>query len=298
MSTPTLAQARSHYERQRNIALLALSAVRRLFARNRPLTEVAATVTAYQMASATAASQQVAGWAGSSEALTSAAVFAGVSSAGFPIIEPIIATIDRVVPAPVEALPANWWKDAQPFLTAVERLIVSEVQDAGRSAGQAEIVARPNWTNYVRMLTPPSCGRCATLAGRVYKDLAAFQRHPLCDCIQVPVESWEAAHDKGLVSSPQDAFDRGQITGLSQADAQAIADGADIGKVINAHRGMTTPTVFGHRVKATTAGTTKRSAWRQANPTRLVRLRPEAIYQIAENHDDALRLLRLYGYVA
>lgn len=297
MSTPTLREALSHYERQRRITAAAIVAVRRLFKRRAPLLEIASTVAAYQMASATASAQSVAGFAGDTAPLTNAAAFAGVSSAGFPISEPIIATIDRFVPAPVEALPDAWWDDAAEFMDAVERLIASEVQDAGRAASQVEFVSRPDWQNYVRMLTPPSCPRCAILAGRIYRDLEGFARHPNCDCVMIPVQNWETAHDAGYVSSPMEAFEKGQIRGLSKSDTQAIADGADIHQVVNAHRGMVTPTVFGHRVKATTAGTTKRSAWRRANPTRLVRLRPESIYEYARDREDAIRLLKLYGYI-
>jgi len=297
VSTPTLQQARSHYEGQRHIVALAVLAVRRLFARNRPLSEVVSTVSAYQLASATASAKAIAGMAGESQPLVAPSLFAGVSSAGFPISEPIVATIDRFAPAPVEPLPANWWTDAQEFMSSVEQLIASEIQDAGRSASQAEFVARPDWTNYVRMLNPPSCSRCAILAGRIYRDLEEFQRHPLCDCVMIPVTDWQDAHDKGLVSSAQDLFDRGEMTGLSKADAQAITDGADIGKVVNARRGMVTADVLGHRVKATTEGTTKRAEWRRANPTRLVRLRPESIYKYATDREDAIRLLRLYGYL-
>jgi hypothetical protein len=144
---------------------------------------------------------------------------------------------------------------------------------------------------------PPSCARCAILAGRIYRDLDAFQRHPLCDCVMVPVETWQDAHDNGLISSPQDAFDKGEVRGLSQADAQAVTDGADLIAVVNATRGIASPTVFGRKVKATTAGTTKRAAWRKANPTTLVRLRPESIYDFAKDREDAIRLLKVYGYI-
>lgn len=297
MATPTLQQARSHYERQRVIAAEAVKAVRRLFARNAPLPQIVSTVAAYQAASADASTATVAGQAGSSTPLTNVAAFSGVSSYGFPLYEPLVATIDRHVPAPVEALPANWWADASVFMAEVEQLVASEVADAGRSASQVEFVTRPDWTNYVRMLSPPSCGRCAILAGRIYRDLEAFERHPQCDCVMVPVDSWEQAHDAGYVSSPQEAFDRGHIRGLSEADSQAIRDGADITQVVNAAQGMTRAAVFGHRVKATTTGTTRRAAWRRANPTRLVRLRPESIYEIADDRADAIRLLRLYGYI-
>lgn len=305
MSTPTLAQARSHYNRQRQIVQAGVLAVRSLFRRRRPLAEVVNTVAAYQYASATASAATVARWAGSDGALTIPEVFAGVSSYGFPLSEPIVATIDQYVPAPVEPLPAIWWDDARSFMAAVEQLIASEIADAGRTASQVEFVTRPDWQNYVRMLNPPSCPRCAILAGRIYRDLDAFQRHPGCDCVMVPVQNWEAAHDEGYASSFRDAFDAGNVRGLSEADAQAIRDGADPAKVVNARRGLGAPGVtaayttdlFGRTVKATTDATTKRSAWRKANPARLVRLRPESIYRYADSREDAIRLLRLYGYL-
>jgi hypothetical protein len=307
VATPTLAQARSHYERQRRIALAALRAIRRLFAVDPKLTipRIAATAAAYQLASTTLSTGTVAAWADAPNPLTIPQAFVGVSSLGFPLTEPIIATIDARVPAPAEALPDPWWDDAKAFMTDLEQLLLSEIADAGRTASQVEFVARPEWQNYVRMLTPPSCARCTILAGRIYRDLDAFQRHPQCDCVMLPVQDWQDAHDKGLVSSPRDAFEKGQVRGLSKADAQAVADGADLDKVINATRGTSAPgitnayttTTFGRRVKATHEGTTKRAAWRKANPTRLVRLRPESIYQFATSREDAIRLLRLYGYI-
>lgn len=305
MSTPTLAQARSHYNRQRQIVQAGVLAVRSLFRRRRPLAEVVNTVAAYQYASATASAAQVARWAGADGQLTIPEVFAGVSSYGFAVSEPIVATIDQYVPAPVEPLPAIWWDDASAFVGAVERLIASEIADAGRTASQVEIVGRPDWQNYVRMLNPPSCPRCAILAGRIYRDLEAFQRHPNCDCVMIPVQDWEAAHDQGYASSFREAFDAGNVRGLSQADAQAIRDGADPVRVVNATRGTGVPGItnayttelFGRRVKATHDSTTKRSAWRKANPSLLVRLRPEAIYTFADSREDAIRLLRLYGYI-
>lgn len=268
-----------------------------------------------------ASASSIAAMADDQTPLTVPTAFAGVSSYGFSILEPLISTIDQIVPAPAEALPANWWEtgDVEAFLAAVERLVASEVQDAGRTASQTEFVSRPEWQNYVRMLNPPSCARCAILAGRIYRDLDAFDRHPLCDCVMVPVQSWQEAYDAGLVSSAQDLFDRGQIggnrtledgstrfePGLSQADLRAIADGADIVEIVNARRGTSQPGItnelttelFGRKVKATTYGTTKRAAWRKANPSRLVRLRPESIYQYAKDREDAIRLLRLYGWI-
>lgn len=322
MATPSLPQARNHYRQQQRLGLAALTAIRRLFARTpRPtIPQIAATAGAYQLASATLSSQTIAGFADATQPLTVPAQFVGVSSYGFPLTEPIIATIDARVPAPVEPLPQPWWDDAAAFMADLERLLLSEIADAGRTASQVEFVARPDWQNYVRMLNPPSCARCAILAGRIYRDLDAFDRHPLCDCVMVPVQDWESAHDAGLVSSAADAFEKGQVggnrtmpggskrfePGMSKTDMQAITDGANPVEVVNATRGLNAPgitaairtEVFGRKVKATTEGTTKRAAWRKANPTRLVRLRPESIYAFAKDREDAVRLLRLYGYIS
>ena len=298
MATLRPAQARSHYLRQALIASQAVAAIRSLFQRRRPLAEIASTVSAYQLAAATTASTAIAQAAADQTALTTATAFAGVSSAGFPISEPIVATIDHFVPAPPEALPDNWWTDAAKFMASVEQLIASEIQDAARAAAQVEMNARPDWQNYVRVLNPPSCKRCVVLAGRIYRDLEGFKRHPGCDCQHWPVQDWEEAHDAGLVSSPREAFEKGMIRDLTEAETQAIKDGADITKVINSAQGISTADLFGRRVKVTNYGTTRRSAWRKANPTLLVRLRPESIYRIADgDRAEALRLLRLYGYL-
>lgn len=296
MATPQQ-QARSHHARQAAIAAAAVTAVRRLFQRRAGWADILQTLASYQLASATASVRTMAALSGDSPQVNPQ-LFAGVSGSGFPISEPLVAAIDYRIPAPVEPLPQAWWDDAAAFMADIERLIEAEVQDAGRSAFQAELVAGPDWQNYVRVLVPPSCKRCAILAGRIYRDLEGFERHPNCDCVHWPVQDWEEAHELGLVSSPQEAFDKGVIRDLTKAEEQAIADGADIFRVVNSSSGIYTADVFGRRVKATTYGTTRRSAWRKANPSRRVRLRPETIYKLADgDRAEALRLLRLYGYL-
>lgn len=281
---PTLAQARRHYARQRTVTALAVRAVRAAFRKTQNPVAIARIVAAYQLTSATTSSRAIAGMSGSRPVARPAA-FVGHTAAGFPLVDPLAELLGDLE------------VEAAKMLERLDRFVASEVQDAGRAASQVEIVARPEWTNYVRMLNLPSCGRCAILAGRIYRDLDAFLRHPGCDCVMVPVESWQAAHDSGLVVSAQAAFDRGEIRGLSKADTAAIADGADIVQVVNAAQGMATADIFGRSAKVTTAGTTRRSAWRKANPNRPIRLRPEAIYQSAKDREDAIRLLRLYGYI-
>lgn len=284
------AQARSAHEAQRSLVLAAIRATRLLFRNGqRSPARIAGTITGYQLAAATVGSRRIADYA-QRQPLVHPLTFAGSTAAGFPLADPLgplIADFEAQVEA---GLPG--------VLDRIERLVAAEVADAGRAAAQAEIVAEPLWTNYVRVLNPPSCARCSILAGRIYRDLDGFARHPLCDCIHWPVESWEQAHDLNLVFSARDAFENGQIRGLSQADSRAIADGANIAQVVNAAQGMATADLFNRRgVKVTLTGTTKRSAWRKANPNRPYRLRPEAIYAAARDSEDAARLLRLYGYI-
>lgn len=123
------------------------------------------------------------------------------------------------------------------------------VTDAGRLAVTSGTAARPHAAGYYRMLQTPSCARCAILAGKFFRWNAGFQRHPRCDCGHIPVQ--EA--DDSLAFDARKAIEAGKVTGLSKADAEAIALGADPAQVVNAKRGMYTA---GGR-KFTTEGTTR-----------------------------------------
>lgn len=163
-------------------------------------------------------------------------------------------------------------------LTHVQRSVASEVADAGRNADHAAMVATPTMQGYVRFLDLPSCDRCVVLAGRFYRWSSGFQRHPTCDCSHLP--SAVANPDPTLLTDPAAALASGLVRGLSQADQQALADGADLGRVVNAKR--TGMTVSG-------AGVQRRGR----------RLTPASIYARAgENREMALELLARNGYVA
>lgn len=166
---------------------------------------------------------------------------------------------------------------------ALRLMLRTEVVDAGRVADGVAVAARPTIV-YTRYATPPSCPRCAILAGQTYRYSQGFQRHPGCDCVMQP--STEKVADE-LASDPRQMFESGQIRGLSQADAKAIADGADMNRVINAHRGMYT--AGGRKFTRALAG-------RQGIPG--ARIRPEQIYRDATSRADAVRLLRLHGYLS
>jgi hypothetical protein len=190
---------------------------------------------------------------------------------------------------------------------SMARLLGTLTADAGRSATGVSIAARPAITGHVRYLSPPSCARCAILAGRFYRWSSGFQRHPRCDCQMIPTTQAAAP---GLISNPNEAFENGQIRGLSKKDAQAITDGADISQVVNAKRGVYTADVFGHQFKATLAGTTSRgvagrrmgdlakdSTTKRYRRSQTPRPTPAAIYKIAVDRDDAIRLLTRFGYI-
>lgn len=302
----SLTRARSHYRNQQKVALAGVRAVRQAVkgSRTRDAAASAATNTlaTYQLASALNGSRTMAAEAGR-DVLTAPASFAGTTQLGYPIEWALETILDRII----GDLDTDLRQLTDQMLGSLDLFVQSEIVAAGADAASVEITGGSEWTNYVRVLVPPSCDRCTTLAGRIYRDLEGFPRHPRCDCQHWPATSWAAAEAEGLVTDPMVAFERGQVRGLSQADAQAIRDGADIQAVVNAKRGggrrpkgMTnavTADVFGRTVKATLEGTTRRSAWRRAHPDLPIRLRPESIYEHAVDRDDALRLLRLYGYL-
>lgn len=303
MPTPTSLQARKHQAELAALAARGAAVTAAQIEQKAPWSTTLSTWAAYQLAAVEISTNVMAGWLDGT-AQTQPTAYAGVSSYGFPISEPLITTIDKYVPAPVQDLPAPWWDDAAEFARQIEQLIASEVRDAARSAAQAEMVAQGH-DSYIRLLNPPSCKRCVPLAGRIYRWSEAFDRHPDCDCVHVPVDDLDQAVADGLVLDAAELHKQGLITGLSAADSQAITDGADINEVVNALRGTSQPGItsaltvdlHGQRVKATTAQTTKRATWRKQNPTRMVRLRPESIYRFAKDPADARRLLQVYGYI-
>lgn len=176
-----------------------------------------------------------------------------------------------------------------------DRLVASLVADAGRSAAGVFTASRREEYGHIRQLTPPSCQRCAVLAGRWYRWSTGFQRHPNCDCVMMPGPRSAAAY----AVDPAEAYRRGQISDLTGAQVKAIEDGADIGQVVNVRRGMTEVNFMGRRLSASTEGTTKRglASRRRTGRNLSARLTPESIYRVADDRADALRMLKLHGYI-
>lgn len=201
--------------------------------------------------------------------------------------------------------------------TAVGTLL----SDTGRASESLATQARPI-TGWVRMLTPPSCGRCVVLAGKRFKVNQGFLRHPGCDCRHIPA-SESIAGD--LTIDPRAHFDSLDPAGQarlmgSKSNAAAVRDfDADMTQIINAYRtkgSVTTAQVYGKTIKYTTEGTTRRGlAYKSMSQADYVRaggivkrggrysalkaprLMPESIAKIATDKVDQERLLILYGWI-
>lgn len=205
------------------------------------------------------------------------------------------------------------------FLSAAMGGVLS---DTARGVEKVEGNARGVRT-YVRMLTPPSCGKCVILAGQTYGSSEAFDRHPpTCDCRNIPAPENAAGDftaDPGEYLDSLSDEDLARTLG-SKANAEAYKMGADQNQLVNAYRrkGDVRPAqVYGQRVKYTTEGTTRRGLayhrmaqadYVKAQGERRMgskyfrlkapRLMPESIFKITgTDQAEARRLLRLYGWI-
>jgi hypothetical protein len=213
-----------------------------------------------------------------------AAALAGVASDGRPLdtlLRQALGTVFETIPA------AGTDAALLAGQRALERMIVTQVQDTARGATGVGIVNDRRTRGYVRMVVGRTCARCIILAGRWYAANNGFARHPRCDCVHMPAaEVIEPEDPRQLFGSmSKDEQDRA----FTAEGAQAIRDGADINQVVNARRGMQTAGVHGRQVRITTEGATRRGP---------LRLMPEQIYTDAGgDRDEAIRLLRRFGYI-
>lgn len=208
------------------------------------------------------------------------------------------------------------------YLTTALGTLLSDTQ---RGMEGFETYSRPIG-GYVRMLTPPSCGRCVILAGKWFRKNTGFQRHPGCDCVHIPASEDIGGHmttdpTAYLRSLAEDEL--AEALG-SKANAQTWLEfGQDspqqtLNQLVNAYRkggGIQTAQVYGKNVKYVTEGTTRRGvAYFQMSRVRALstqgevkdgryrrlvapRLMPESIFQIATNREHALRLLTDHGWL-
>lgn len=245
--------------------------------------------------------------------------FAGYASDGRPLVSLLY---QPVIDWKVRMLAGQSMQDAaRGALSSALQITATQVADAGRTAAGASMAGNRTIQGYVRVVQPPACSRCVLLAGKEYGWNKGFQRHPRCDCIHLPTTLLaRGRYRHGGFLNPEDYFQS-----LSQAEqnriftaagAAAIRDGADIAKVVNARRGMyEAADQSGRRVRATREGTTRRGTYFQLELMRALqrgditsaqtraftltgpRLLPEQIYRQARSRDEAIELLRRYGYL-
>lgn len=252
-----------------------------------------------------------------------AQAFADLTDGGGSWLQALVFAPNSVRPAPGQ------FEDWTRFDFVASSIVKTGITDTSRSSAQAAMIARPAVTGYVRMLRPPSCARCALLAGRHYRSSVAFRRHKRCDCIHVPTtedsDDWTTNPVKYFRSLSTEEQDRI----FTKAGARAIRDSGvkqlTINQVVNAREGITTVNAFGRDVLATTTGTTKRALFggyeiredgtlrkradselqklpgRRYRTAKAPRLLPDQIYLLAEEfgwgRDEVLRQLRRFAYV-
>lgn len=327
------AAARSHYTRLQQLKAVVVAAARRAWSRMEPganwaeqyRSDVGPKLTALMVAAQIAATRE-----------TDTYIADVLNELDFgPTTEPGV-LLDRAF--------AGWAGDGRPVSTLLEGAVVHAgrsyarqtdpeqaladamawidlaaetlISDTVRAAEEAAIAPREWVEGYVRMLNPPSCSRCAILAGRFYLYNDGFDRHPRCDCVHIPASEADWGDLRVNPNLYFDSLTRAEQDAIfTNAGAQAIRDGADISAVVNARRGMTTAAqnqrgwipkgrlvrteAFGRGIFTTTEGVTRHGVARRAMGSgRPFRLMPESIYEIAAgDRNEAIRLLRLYGFI-
>lgn len=180
-------------------------------------------------------------------------------------------------------------------LSWLDMVVHTQIADAARGGSSVAITARP-MVGWVRMVNPPCCQRCAVLAGKYFKWNQGFRRHPRCDCQHRP------AHENERPAGYTETVTPAQIKDLTKGQQAAIADGGNVNQVINSHRGNSGMT--------TSEGTTRRGVYGgyrrspDGSLTRVQRgekvpprLTPEAVYRVSASREEAVSLLKRYGYL-
>lgn len=240
--------AREFYQARNRLTVITRAEVRKAWRRMGPdfdaswrnvRSHVHALVTQAQMSAAAMGSQYIGdvleetGQDAEPVAQVRPETFGGVASDGRPLDSLLfggVVTAKQAVDAgesPTEALAQGQrWLDMAAW---------TQIADAARGGSAVAMVARPKVTGYVRMVNPPCCSRCAILAGRWYRTNTGFQRHPRCDCTHIPAAESMAGD---FATDPHELLRNGQVNDLTKAQQQALDDGADLNRVVNARRNM------------------------------------------------------------
>lgn len=228
--------------------------------------------------------------------------FVGVASDGRSLTgllsQPLVGLFKALAVGVREPVALQWSRDS------FDEILTTQVHDAARESEHVALAANTELAGYLRVVEPGACARCIILAGRFYKWNAGFLRHPKCRCNHRPLtKDSEPQSDREIFDQMTTAE---QDRAFTKDGAAAIRLGAEPNLVVNARRGMSTPTTIGGReVVATTEGTSKRGLAYQRltenttgrKPKTVVRLMPGSLIKFAKDRDDAIRLLKLHGYI-
>jgi hypothetical protein len=241
------------------------------------------------------------------------AAFAGTAADGRPLTTLLTTPVLRARLAVEQRGQSAGWATER-VQQSVLLMGSTEVADAGRGADQAAMAGTPKVRGYIRVVSAGACARCAILAGKWYRYNADFLRHPRCHCTGMPAGSRDTGRIPGWRTDPGDYFQR-----LSRADqdrlfgrggAEAVRAGADIFQVVNARRTAASLRRLnfgrGRTLLATTEGTTRRGLYDslrgqlehiEGRSLGRVRLTPQAIFDLASDREELVRLLGRNGYL-
>lgn len=163
----------------------------------------------------------------------------------------------------------------QAGLAWMQSVIGTQVQDVARSAS-GTVTTATDGAGWIRYVNVPCCQRCAVLAGKWFKWNKGFRRHPNCGCIHRPARSRDIPPGWSQQISDTDIHD------LTEAQRKALTEGADRMRVLNAYRNSNS--------------TSERLAMHRSAERGGI-LTPEGIYARATTREEAIELLRRYGYL-
>lgn len=171
-------------------------------------------------------------------------VLGSLSAAGFAGFAADSRRLDTLLFLPavtVAARRAAGATDEEAMLAGLAQMATitgTTLADTNRGATQVAMAANPDVKFYTRVVNLPACARCIVLAGRTYSYSEGFRRHENCDCEIRPLDraDWESVRTPKQLYDSMDERERRRVFGV--AGSQAIDQGADIGQIVNARRGM------------------------------------------------------------
>jgi hypothetical protein len=169
--------------------------------------------------------------------------------------------------------------------------VLDAVRDANRQAVASGYTVRPKVQGWVRMLNPPSCSFCITLAGKYFRWNQGFQAHRRCDCRHIPTDESVSGD---LTIDPYKYFhslpEAEQNRLFGKNDAEALRSGGDIYRVVNTRsRGLADDAM------KNTPG--RNRGWQSRRWDTPSKMTIDDIFKTATSRDQAIRLMEDNGFI-